>query len=180
MGKRLEELTPKLIDFIANSKLFFVATAMETGRVNLSPKGMDSLRVINGNRVVWMNLTGSGNETAAHIQNNDRITIMFCAFEGKPTILRLYGTAKAYHERDQFWKDYIGLFPKIAGRRQLMDVHIDLVQISCGMGVPFMDYREDRDALNLWAEKQGKDGLMDYHENRNATSLDGHPTGILG
>ncbi len=180
MGKRLEELTPKLIDFIANQKLFFVATAMETGRVNLSPKGMDSLRVINANRVIWMNLTGSGNETATHIQNNDRITIMFCAFEGKPIILRLYGTAKAYHERDQFWKDYIELFPKIAGRRQLMDVHIDLVQISCGMGVPFMDYREDRDALNMWAEKQGKDGLVDYHENRNATSLDGHPTGILG
>ena len=180
MGKRLEELTPKLIDFIANQKLFFVATAMETGRVNLSPKGMDSLRVINGNRVVWMNLTGSGNETAAHLPNNDRITIMFCAFEEKPIILRLYGTAKAYHERDQFWKDHIDLFPKIAGRRQLMDVHIDLVQISCGMGVPFMDYREDRDALNMWAEKQGKDGLVAYHENRNATSLDGHPTGILG
>ena len=179
MGKRLEKLTPKLIDFIANQKLFFVATAMETGRVNLSPKGMDSFRVINGERVVWMNLTGSGNETAAHLQNNDRITIMFCAFEGKPIILRLYGTAKAYHERDQFWKDHINLFPEIPGSRQLMDVHIDLVQISCGMGVPIMDYREEREALKMWAKKQGKDGLEDYHENRNATSLDGYVTGIL-
>ncbi len=179
MGKRLEKLTPKLIDFIANQKLFFVATAMETGRVNLSPKGMDSFRVINGERVVWMNLTGSGNETAAHLQNNDRITIMFCAFEGKPIILRLYGTAKAYHERDKFWKDHINLFPEIPGSRQLMDVHIDLVQISCGMGVPIMDYMEEREALKIWAKKQGKDGLEDYHENRNTTSLDGHATGIL-
>jgi len=180
MGKRIEKLTPKLIDFIVNQKLFFVATALENGRINLSPKGMDSLRVINGNRLVWMNLTGSGNETAAHLQINDRITIMFCAFEGKPIILRLYGTAKAYHKRDQFWKNHIDLFPKIAGRRQLIDVHFDLVQISCGMGVPLMDYREERDALKMWADKQGKDGLEDYHENRNATSLDGHPTGILG
>ena len=118
-------------------------------------------------------------ETAAHLQNNDRITIMFCAFEGKPIFLRLYGTAKAYHERDQFWKDHINLFPEIPGSRQLMDVHIDLVQISCGMGVPIMDYREDREALKMWAKKQGKDGLEDYHENRNATSLDGYVTGIL-
>lgn len=179
MGKRLEKLTPVLIDFIAGQKLFFVATAMEDGKVNLSPKGMDSFRIINENRAVWLNLTGSGNETATHLQFNDRTTIMFCAFEGKPLILRLYGKAKAYHERDEFWKGHIHLFPKITGSRQLIDVKIDLVQTSCGMGVPYMDYGGERKDLKFWAEKQGEDKLVDYWKNKNAISLDGHPTGIL-
>lgn len=179
MGKRLQKLTPALIDFISDQKLFFVATAIESGSVNLSPKGMDSFRVIDENRILWLNLTGSGNETATHLQFSDRMTIMFCAFEGKPMILRLYGKAKVYHERDKFWKDHIDSFPKIAGSRQLIDMQVKLVQISCGMGVPFMDYKGEREDLKFWAEKQGKERLNEYMKNRNLKSLDGHPTGIL-
>ncbi|WP_430968724.1 pyridoxamine 5'-phosphate oxidase family protein [Spongiimicrobium sp. 2-473A-2-J] len=178
MGKRLEKLTPELIDFIGNQKLFFVATAMEDGRVNLSPKGMDALRVIDGNRVIWLNLTGSGNETAAHLQYNNRMTLMFCAFEGKPMILRLYGIAKAYHEHDPFWKAHIHRFSEIEGSRQLIDMEFDLVQISCGMGVPYMDYTADREGLKLWAKKQGKDRIIEYRKKKNSISLDGRPTGL--
>ncbi|MEO0528788.1 MAG: pyridoxamine 5'-phosphate oxidase family protein [Bacteroidota bacterium] len=179
MGKRLEKLTPALIEFIADQKLFFVATAMKDGRVNLSPKGMDSFRVMDKNRVLWLNLTGSGNETATHLQYNDRMTIMFCAFEGNPMILRLYGFAKVYHQRNKEWTEHIHLFPEMAGSRQIVDVEIDLVQISCGMGIPFMDYTGQREDLNNWAQKQGSDKLMDYMKKKNTVSLDGHPTGIL-
>ncbi len=153
MGKRIEQLTPELITFIQHQKIFFVATAMETGRINLSPKGMDTFRVINSNRVVWLNLTGSGNETATHLQHADRITIMFCAFEGKPLILRLYGNAKVYHNTDAEWDKLIGLFPANVGSRQLIDITVDLVQTSCGYSIPFMDYKKDREVLTKWAEK---------------------------
>lgn len=179
MGKRLEGLTPELIDFIRDQPLFFVATAMADGRINLSPKGMDTFRILDANRAVWLNLTGSGNETATHLQFNDRITIMFCAFDGSPMILRLYGTAKVYHEHDVFWNEYMGLFSKLAGSRQLVDVKIDMVQISCGMAVPLMDFVGERDDLKLWAERQGEDRLLAYKEKKNTTSLDGHPTGIF-
>ena len=127
---------------------------------------------------MWLNLTGSGNETAAHLKNNGRITIMFCAFNGKPLILRLYGKAKTYHHNDKEWKEYIDLFPEIAGARQLMDVQIEMVQTSCGMGIPIMDYKEQRTQLVSWAEKQGKDKLELYWLEKNTTSIDGYPTGI--
>ena len=179
MGKRQQQLSTRLIEFIKNQKLFFVATAMEDGRINVSPKGMDSLRVIDESRVVWLNLTGSGNETAAHLKFNDRMTIMFCAFEGNPLILRLYGKAKIYHERDAKWEEYIGLFPAMLGTRQLIDMEIDLVQSSCGFGVPFMSYEGERDLLGPWALDKGEDGLLEYMKNKNSLSLDGLPTGIF-
>jgi len=116
---------------------------MAEGRVNVSPKGMDTLRVLNANQVAWVNLTGSGNETATHLEHSDRMTIMFCAFEGKPLILRLYGTAKAYHEWDREYGEYIGLFPDIAGKRQIIVMDVDLVQSSCGYAVPLMDSRKN-------------------------------------
>ena len=178
MANKLEGLTEKLIDFIRSQKIFFVATAMADGRINLSPKGMDTFRIISPNRILWLNLTGSGNETATHLQENDRMTIMFCAFEGKPLILRLYGSAKVYHERDEFWKEHIYHFPSIAGSRQLIDMEIELVQTSCGMAVPQMDFKEERDLLKIWAEKKGPEGLQEYRLQKNSTSLDGHPTGI--
>ena len=140
MGKRLDRIIPELEEFINEQKMFFVATAMETGRVNLSPKGMDTFRILAANRVIWLNLTGSGNETATHLQHSERITIMFCAFEGKPLILRLYGTAKVYHERDSEWNSLITKFPNHLGSRQIIDIHVDLVQTSCGFAVPFMDF----------------------------------------
>ena len=179
MSKKLESLTPDLQEFIKNQKIFFVSTAMSEGRINLSPKGMDSLRVLGPNKLIWLNLTGSGNETATHILENNRMTIMFCAFEGKPLILRLYGQAKVYHNKDSKFKEYINQFPPISGARQIFEFEFDLVQTSCGFAVPFMDYKEDRMVLSDWADKKGEEGIKDYWAEKNTVSLDGHETGIL-
>src|SRR5690606_1382659 len=164
MGKKLEHITEELKNFIKTQKIFFVGTAMKEGRVNISPKGMDTFRILGPNKIIWLNLTGSGNETATHLQENDRMTIMFCAFEGKPLILRLYGNARIFHERDSAYSEYIELFPTIAGSRQIIEMEIDLVQTSCGFAVPFMDFKEERTQLKSWAEKQGK-------EDRKSTRL---------
>ncbi|MCE7039424.1 pyridoxamine 5'-phosphate oxidase family protein [Dyadobacter sp. CY312] len=180
MGKKYDHISPELQAFIQNQKIYFVATAMSSGTVNLSPKGMDSLRIIDGNRVMWLNVTGSGNETATHLLENDRITIMFCAFEGKPVILRLYGHGKSYHPFDPEWNEYIDLFPELPGARQIFDVKVDVVQTSCGMSVPFMDYDREREELNKWATKKGEEGIQKYWEEKNVVSFDGHETGILG
>ncbi|WP_221392364.1 pyridoxamine 5'-phosphate oxidase family protein [Dyadobacter sp. NIV53] len=179
MGKRLDKITPDLQLFIENQKIFFVATAMCTGTVNLSPKGMDSFRILESNRVMWLNVTGSGNETAAHLLESDRITVMFCAYEGKPMILRLYGHGKVYHHHDEEWNTYIDLFPKLPGARQIIDISIDIVQTSCGMAVPFMDYKSERDELNKWACKKGDEGIQKYWEEKNTISFDGLETGIF-
>jgi hypothetical protein len=179
MGKRSKSLDSKQIEFIAKQKLFFVATAMKDGSINLSPKGMDSFRIIDNSNILWLNLTGSGNETAAHLQYDKRMTIMFCAFEGNPMILRLYGEARTFHKRDAFWNKHIGQFPETAGSRQLIDMKIKLVQTSCGFGVPLMDYKGERNLLNVWAENKGEDGLNEYMGMKNVKSLDGLPTGIF-
>jgi len=179
MGKKVEHIQPEIKDFIEKQKIFFVATAMSSGNVNVSPKGMDSFRIINPNRVMWLNVTGSGNETATHLLENNRITIMFCAFEGKPLILRLYGKAKTYHPRNAEWNQYISIFPDMVGARQIFDVDVEIVQTACGMAVPFMDYRHERDELKNWAEKQGEAGINDYWQKKNTVSFDGHPTGLF-
>ena len=140
---------------------------------------MDSLRVLGKNQVIWLNTTGSGNETSAHIQENPRITIMFAAFEGKPMILRLYGNAKVVHKNDSEWDELLPLFSPIPGARQIFDLTIDLVQTSCGMAVPLFDYIEERELLNNWAVKKGKEGLQDYWQQKNQVSIDGKPTHIL-
>ncbi|MCY4403656.1 MAG: pyridoxamine 5'-phosphate oxidase family protein [Candidatus Poribacteria bacterium] len=176
MSKLYKNITPKLQQFIESQKIFFVATATADSRINLSPKGMDSLKVINGNRVIWLNVTGSGNETAAHVQENPRMTLMFTAFEDNPMILRLYGTAKAIHTEDAEWQLLFPLFPPIPGARQIFDLNIDLVQTSCGMAVPLYDYVGEREQLNRWAAKKGKEGLKAYWEEKNSVSLDGKPT----
>ncbi|MGY5354557.1 pyridoxamine 5'-phosphate oxidase family protein [Wenyingzhuangia sp. IMCC45467] len=178
MGKKFTEIAPDLQDFIKNQKIFFVGTAAKTGNVNVSPKGMDSFRVINQNKIVWLNLTGSGNETAAHLLKNDRMTIMFCAFEGKPMILRLYGTANIYHPRDKEYQEFIDLFPTTPGSRQIIEMQVDLVQTSCGYAVPFMDYKEDRTVLKDWAQKQGQEKIEAYWTEKNSVSIDGFETKI--
>jgi hypothetical protein len=178
MAKQYPALTSELSDFIRQQKIFFVGTAAADGRVNVSPKGMDTLCVVSANRVVWLNLTGSGNETAAHLLENNRLTLMFCAFEGAPLILRLYGQAQAFHPRDTEWDCLIPFFPKIAGARQIVDVSIDLVQTSCGWAVPLFDFKADRDQLEKWAENKSAEDLQKYWEQRNQQSIDGKPTGI--
>jgi len=178
MAKQYSQLTGELSDFIRRQKIFFVGTAASDGRVNVSPKGMDTLRVVSANRVVWLNLTGSGNETAAHLLESNRITLMFCSFEGTPLILRLYGQAQVFHPRDAEWNGLIQLFPGIPGTRQIIDVSIDLVQTSCGWGVPLFDFKDERDQLEKWAENKGPEGIRKYWEERNQQSIDGKPTGI--
>ncbi len=179
MGKKYKEITDELKAFIETQKLFFVGTATAGGRINVSPKGMDSLHVLDRNRIAWLNLTGSGNETAAHVRELNRMTLMFCAFEGSPLILRLYGNAKVIHMRDAQWQELYPRFKPLPGARQIFDMDIDLVQTSCGMGVPLFDYAGDREQLIDWAARKGDAGLEQYREEKNRTSLDGKPTHIL-
>lgn len=179
MGKKYTEISSDLKEFILNQKIYFVGTAAEEGRVNVSPKGMDTFRVINSNKVIWLNLTGSGNETAAHLLKNNRMTILFCAFEGKPMILRLYGTARIYHKRDDVYYRHIGLFPVLAGTRQIIEMEVDLVQTSCGFAVPFMDFKEERPTLKSWAEKKTEEQLEGYWKEKNTLSIDNLETGIF-
>ena len=179
MGKRYSKIPDKLKQFIEDQKIFFVGTATADSRINISPKGMDSLRVLDANRVVWLNVTGSGNETAAHVQENPRMTIMFAALEGDPMILRIYGSAKVTHKSDPEWKDTITLFKPLPGTRQIFDLTVDLVQTSCGMGVPFYSYMGEREQLNEWANKKGEEGIREYWKEKNQESLDGKPTHII-
>ncbi len=175
MGKRYDAISSKHREFIERQKIFFVATAAPEGRVNVSPKGMDTLRVLGPNRVVWLNVTGSANETAAHLQESSRMTVMFAAFEGDSKILRLYGEARAVYEVDEEWRDLIELFPPIPGARQIFDMSVELVHTSCGMSVPIFEYVSEREDLNRWALKKGEDGIKEYWRERNSVSLDGKP-----
>ena len=179
MGQQYTKIPDKLMQFIGQQKLFFVATATAESRINVSPKGMDSLRVLSTKRVLWLNVTGSGNETAAHVQENPRMTIMFTALKGSPMILRLYGNAKVIHKNDPEWKENIALFGSLPGARQIFDLAVDLVQTSCGMGVPLYDYAGEREQLNEWANKKGEAGIMEYWENKNQQSIDGKKTHII-
>ncbi len=179
MSKFYTKITSRVQKFMEAQKMFFVATAPKEGRINLSPKGMDSIRVVSENRILWLNFTGSGNETAAHILENNKITLMFCAFEGNPNILRIYGKGKAIHPKDSEWNDAIKLFPEIPGARQIFDITVESAQDSCGMSIPFYEYKGERNQLNDWATSQGKEGIENYWENRNQTSIDGFPTDII-
>lgn len=179
MGTQYDSLSDAHISFIRSQHIFFVGSAAQNGRVNISPKGMDSLRVMDANRIIWRNLTGSGNETAGHLAEVNRITLMWCGFEKVPMILRAYGTARTLYPRDTEFDAFNADFPPSHGARQIYDVTIEMVQKSCGYAVPFMDYAGDRDVLKNWAEKQGSDGIQSYWKDRNQTTIDGKPTGIL-
>lgn len=167
--------------FIETQPLFFVATADTGGRVNVSPKGMETLKIISDQSIRWLNLSGSGNETAAHVAATGRMTLMFCAFEGEPRILRVYGQAKVMHPRDKDWADTISDFPNIAGSRQIFDLAIDLVQSSCGTGVPIMEYKQSRGETELvpFYEEMGEAGVRDYWKRKNTQTIDGVPTQIF-
>ena len=179
MGKQFSALTEQHIEFIGKQRLYFVGTAADTGNVNLSPKGGDSLRVIDTNTIAWLNLTGSGNESASHVLINPRMTIMFCAFEGAPLILRAYGNAQVLHQTDPEWGKYSALFPHSVAARQIFILDIDMVQSSCGMSVPYFNYNDDRDDLGKWSTRQGKDGIEKYWVKKNQQSIDGFETEIV-
>ncbi len=181
MGKS-NKLNKTQCKFIEIQPLFFVATAGRDGRVNVSPKAMDTLRIVDDNRIIWLNLTGSGNETAAHLVDVNRMTLMFCAFEGEALILRVYGQAKIIHERDPEWASALTDFPEIAGSRQIFDLSIDLVQTSCGTGVPIMSYVKGRaeEELVPYYDDMGPDGVKSYWRRKNSISIDNKPTQIFG
>lgn len=167
--------------FIEKQPMFFVATAARDGRVNVSPKGMDTLRIVDERRLVWLNLSGSGNETAAHIADTNRMTLMFCAFEGPAMILRVYGTAQVTHARDAGWAEATRPFPDLAGSRQVFDVAVSSVQTSCGTGVPFMELQGqcgESELVPYWTDL-GPDGTAAYWRKKNTRSIDGMPTGLL-
>ena len=179
MAQQYAELSEKQKEFIAQQKIFFVGTATADSRINISPKGMQSMRILGNNRIAWLNVTGSGNETAAHVQENPRMTIMFSSFEGDPLILRVYGQARVVHRNDQDWHEMFSLFDPLPGARQIFDLAIDLVQNSCAMAVPFFNYVEERDQLNVWATGKGEVGIKAYWEEKNQRSMDGLPTNIV-
>jgi len=180
MGKFHDSIKPAHREFIDKQHLFFVATAplSAEGRINLSPKGLDSFRVLSENSVAYMDLVSSGNETSAHTLENGRITFMFCSFEGAPNILRLYGKGFAVLPGTTEWGLYAPHFNTIPSTRQIIVANIDLVQTSCGYGVPLYDYAGERDLHFLWAEKKGAAGLQEYMQEKNLSSLDGLPTDL--
>lgn len=178
MAKFFEEISEKLADFIAAQKIFFVATAATDGRINLSPKGYDALRVLGPNRLVWLNLSGSGNETAAHLRVANRMTLMFCAFEDPPLILRVYGSAQTIHPRDEDWEELYGHFGDYSGARQIFDMQVESLQTSCGFGVPLYEFAGPRSKLLEHSEAKGPDAIERGWAEKNAVSIDGLPTGI--
>ena len=177
MGQRVEEITPELRTLIEDAPLFFVATAplSAEGHINLSPKGLDTLRVLDSRRVAYLDLTGSGNETAAHVSENARLTIMVCAFSGRPQILRLYCRGHVVNKTSAEWQELAPLFPVIIGTRQIMVGELDFALTSCGYAVPQMSFVAERDTLTRWAQGKGEDGLVEYRRTKNARSVDGVP-----
>ncbi|KAJ55582.1 pyridoxamine 5'-phosphate oxidase [Actibacterium mucosum KCTC 23349] len=179
MGKQFKGFEDSHIKFVGEQHMYFVGTAGPEGRVNISPKGMDSLRILTPNRLIWLNVTGSGNETAGHLALKNRMTVMWCSYTTRPVIMRAYGTARTIHPRDDDWAGLADQLPDLLGARQIYDMDVEMVQTSCGYAVPFMDFREDRPVLRKWAEDKGPDGIADYWETRNQTTIDGYPTGIV-
>ena len=178
MAKVFDSITDELATFINAQQMFFVATAplSATGHVNVSPKGLDSFRVLSPHQVAYLDLTGSGNETSAHLQENGRITFMFCAFQQAPLILRLYGQGTTILPTSAEWATLYPNFPPTPGARQIITATIDRVQTSCGMGVPLYTPEAHRDGLVQWAERKGEAGLKAYWQQKNMTSVDDLPT----
>lgn len=164
--------------FIEAQQMFFAASAplAADGHVNLSPKGLDTLRVLGPNQVAYFDLTGSGNETSAHIRENGRVTLMFCAFQGPPSILRLYGNGDVILPGDARWPDFRALFPGLPGGRQIIVVDVHRVQTSCGYAVPNYEFAAQRDTLVRWTDAKGEDGIRDYWREKNSQTIDGMPT----
>ena len=182
MADHFEKIEPIHREFILRQKVFFNASAAAEGRVNVSPRDVASLRVLSDNRVAYLDLTGSGNETAAHLRANGRLTLMFCSYEGAPLILRLYGQGRILRRGSDEYRqllavEFDGYEPP--GSRQIVQLQVERVQTSCGYNVPQFDYRQNRDALRRWSEAKGPEGLEQYRREKNALSIDGLPTGMF-
>ncbi len=176
MAKFFTELNESQRAFIAGQRIFFHSSAPNKGRINLSPKGLDTFRVLSDKRVGYLDLTGSECETAAHLAENGRLTIMFCSFEGNPLILRLYGTGRVVHPRDDEWQELHPFFPTLPGERQIVVLEIESIMTTCGFAVPLFDYRGNRDQLTEFTCKMGDERMDNYRHERNQVSIDGLPT----
>lgn len=180
MANFTDKLSSEDIQFIKNQKMFFVSTAPKDGKINLSPKGLDdTFKIIDKNKILWLNYFGSGNETAAHLLEDNRMTIMFCAFEGDANILRLYCKAKAIQEKDNDWEEYISHFPIKRAARQVFEVIIESVNNSCGMGVPLYEYTSQRKELSDYYDNSSKEEHIKYMKKKNQISFDGKETKLF-
>lgn len=175
MGKIFDTITPELKEWIGKQKVFFVATAplAADGLINCSPKGLDSFRVLDDHTVAYQDLTGSGVETIAHIKENERIVIMFCAFEGPPNIVRIHGQGNVVEPDDEGFDEVSKLFPERNGVRAYIKVKATRIADSCGYSIPVYDYKHDRDILDKWVERKGEEGVKQYQQEKNLKSLDG-------
>jgi len=175
MGRCLEGLDGELADFIGRQHVFFVGTAPDApgGHLNLSPKGLDTFRILGPRTAAYLDLVGSGIETVAHLRENGRLTLMFCAFEGRPMILRLHGRGRVVEPGDAGWDDLSNAFPPHESARAVVVLDLERISTSCGFGVPLYEYRGERTQLLDWAGRKGKDGLERYKAEHNARSIDG-------
>ncbi len=179
MGMHWSEINDDIRDFIEAQRLFFVATAPQDGLINVSPKGVTQLKIPDPKTVVYLDLTGSGNETGAHVTENGRITIMFCAFSGPPNIVRLYGKARIVLPESDDWSELISLFDDVPGIRQMFVIDVQRVSDSCGFGIPIYEYVRERTELTDFAKSLGANGLEEYKLKNNIVSIDGLPTGLV-
>lgn len=176
MAKVIEAIDDALAEWIAAQPVFFVASAPAAGgHVNISPKGHDTLRVLGERSVAYLDLTGSGAETIAHTRENGRLTIMLCAFQGPPRILRLFGTGTAHPKGTARYEQLVDRFPDLPGARSIVELAVDRIQTSCGYAVPFLTYDQERPTLQQWAARRSEDDLAAYRRTKNATSIDGLP-----
>lgn len=175
MADFFDALEQKHIDFINDQKMFFVATAPKNGRINLSPKGLDCFRILSPTEVCYLDYMGSGNETAAHLLDDGRITVMFNSYSRNALIMRLYGTGKSHARGTSRFEELMTLFEDSIGVRQIFTIHIDNLQTSCGYGVPVYEGVEERQTLYKWAEKKGPQEIKEYFDKKNRMSIDGLP-----
>jgi hypothetical protein len=179
MAVRFESINKEHRVFIEKQKMFVIGSAGAEGFINVSPKGMDSFRILDDKTVIWLNYTGSGNETSAHVQENGRMTIMFNSFDKAPMIMKLYGQAEVFHDAHKDWGELIAHFPKIEGARQVFKLNVELLLTSCGYAVPKYEFVEERKTLEKWVDKKGQEGIKEYWQENNLETLDGVKTNVM-
>jgi len=180
MATKFDSINKAHKEYIEKQKMFVIGSAGADGFINVSPKGMDTFKIVDENTVVWLNHTGSGNETSAHVQENGRMTIMFNSYDKNPLILKLYGKASVIHNADSRWDEMAAYFEEFVGSRQFFEMKVELVLTSCGFGVPQYEYIGDRNKmLQKWGEKKGPDGIKTYWAEKNAVTLDGVETKVI-
>lgn len=177
VGKIYSKVDERIANWISDQKMFFVSTAPLSGDglINCSPKGMDTFRVLGDRKVGYLDMTGSGVETIAHLKENGRIVIMFCAFERAPKIIRFHGNGAVFEKGSSEYHDRIAAFEEYPGTRSIIEVEIDRISDSCGFTVPLYEFKDDRDTLLKWANTKGPDGVLEYQQDKNLKSLDALP-----